>query len=77
MDTNKLHETTGEMAERAMDACSMTAQKLNERARMWAERARHAGANADRYVHENAWTTVAVVALVGAAIGFLLASRRD
>jgi ElaB/YqjD/DUF883 family membrane-anchored ribosome-binding protein len=77
MDTSKLQERTEEMAERAMNACNMTAAKMNERARMWAERARHAGESADRYVHENAWTTVALVALAGAAIGFLLANRRD
>jgi len=38
--------------------------------------ARNVGEVTDRYVHENAWTTVACAALFGCILGYLFAYRR-
>ena len=55
------------------------AEEMQEQARAWKDRAmesaRHAGEVTDRYVRENIWTTVAVVAVAACALGFLLAHR--
>jgi ElaB/YqjD/DUF883 family membrane-anchored ribosome-binding protein len=45
-------------------------RRANETARAWSE-------NTDRYVHENAWTSLAVAAVLGCMIGYFLASSRD
>ena len=41
------------------------------------QRARDMGQLTDQYVRENTWRTIAVAAIVGCVIGFLLASRND
>jgi len=41
------------------------------------EVAQNAGEVTDRYVRDNTWTTVAVAAVLGCVVGYLLASRRD
>ena len=49
-------------------------QDLQQRA---TETARNWGEATDRYVHENAWTTVALAAVLGCIVGYFLAGRRD
>ncbi len=41
------------------------------------QKARDMGQMTDQYVRENTWTTVAIAAVVGCVIGFLLANRND
>ncbi len=49
-------------------------QELQKRA---TETARDVAETTDRYVHENAWKSMAIAAVVGCIIGYFLASRRD
>ena len=39
--------------------------------------ARDLGQATDKYVHENAWSSVALAAVLGCIVGYFLASRRD
>jgi ElaB/YqjD/DUF883 family membrane-anchored ribosome-binding protein len=41
------------------------------------ETARDVAETTDRYVHENAWKSIAFAAVIGCIIGYFLASRRD
>jgi ElaB/YqjD/DUF883 family membrane-anchored ribosome-binding protein len=73
MDANQITEKTKNWESAAQD--------VTEQARHWTERARNAarqaGSAADQYVHENTWTTVALLAVAAVAIGFLLGRSRD
>jgi ElaB/YqjD/DUF883 family membrane-anchored ribosome-binding protein len=59
----------------------MNTEEMTEQARNWQNRATEVARNVsnttDRYVHENTWTTVAVAALVGCVIGYLMAGGRE
>ena len=65
------------MAERA----GQKAQDIKEATQEWTEKAkgtaRDAGAAADLYLREYAWTTVALVAVAAAALGFWVGRSRD
>ncbi len=73
MDANQITEKAKDWQEAAQD--------LTERAQNWTDRAkraaRQAGTAADQYVHENTWTTVAILTLAAVAIGFLLGRSSD
>ncbi|MGH7967595.1 MAG: DUF883 family protein [Limisphaerales bacterium] len=64
---------------RYIDAMNETeaTNQVRDWQRRAAEKARDMGQLTDQYVRENAWTTLAVVAVVGCFIGFLLANRND
>jgi ElaB/YqjD/DUF883 family membrane-anchored ribosome-binding protein len=68
MDANELKEEGAQAAE-----------ELHERGWAWADRAKQklqqAGSATDDYVHENVWTTAALVALVAVTIGWLIGRR--
>lgn len=59
----------------------MNKSEVTNRIQDWQKRAsetaRNVGQTTDKYVRENTWTTLAVAALVGCVIGFLLAPERD
>ena len=59
----------------------MNETEVTNQVRDWqqraAEKARDMGQLTDQYVRENTWTTIAVAAVVGCVIGFLLANRND
>jgi ElaB/YqjD/DUF883 family membrane-anchored ribosome-binding protein len=63
---------------------AQTAQDLQEQAQettaRWQEKAKTTAKNAsevaDRYVHENVWTTVTAAALAGCVLGFLMGRVR-
>ena len=59
----------------------MNARVVTEKMQDWQKRATEVAQNAgevtDRYVRDNTWTTVAVAAVLGCVVGYLLASRRD
>jgi len=41
------------------------------------ETAKNLGQTTDTYVRENTWSTLALVAIVGCVVGYILASGRD
>lgn len=57
-----------------------TGQSVMDTAQEWTEKAkgtvRDAGAAADLYVHEYAWTTTVLVAVVAGCLGYLIGSHR-
>jgi ElaB/YqjD/DUF883 family membrane-anchored ribosome-binding protein len=59
----------------------MKTREITDKLQDWQKRAtettRDMAEVTDRYVHENAWTTVACAALLGCIVGYLLAPRRD
>src|SRR5438034_10294688 len=59
----------------------MNTREMTEQLQDWQKRAtetaRNVGEATDIYVRENTWTTLAVAAVVGCMLGYLLASRRD
>lgn len=69
MDTTQLTQQATDVGNRIKD----TAAQLTTKAR---GSVRDASAAADLYVHEYAWTSLALVAVMAGAIGFLLASSR-
>lgn len=56
------------------------AHTVTERGKEWAEKAkgtaRDAGAAADLYVHEYAWTRVVLIAAAAGVLGYLWGARR-
>ena len=59
----------------------MNAQEMTGKFRGWQQRASEQAKNAtlaaDDYVRENAWTTIAIAALFGCVIGYLIARQGD
>ena len=51
--------------------------KFQDLQRRAGETAKNFGQATDRYVHENTWTTIAMAAVFGCLIGYILASNRD
>ena len=51
--------------------------KLQDWQKQATEKVQDAGEEVDRYVRENTWQALAVAAVFGCVVGFLLANRRD
>jgi len=51
--------------------------KFQDWQRRATERARDMGEVTDQYVRENTWTTIAIAAVLGCVIGYLIAHQRD
>src|ERR1700677_169897 len=56
----------------ASGALAARAQTIVDAADSWVDRLRTAAIEVDDYVHDNPWAALALVALVGAAAGYLL-----
>jgi len=60
---------------------SMNTREMTDKFQDWQKRAtqtaRNVGQATDQYVRENTWTTIAMAAVVGCVLGYLLASRRE
>ncbi len=71
---------TTEMREKA-ENWQETAEGLKEQAQNWqrrvSEKAQDTGRAIQSYVQENTWTSVAIAAALGCAIGLLLSRGRD
>lgn len=52
-------------------------EKLQDFQQRASETARNVAQATDEYVHDNAWTSVALAAVVGCVLGFLLGRTRD
>ena len=55
----------------------MMTDKLQDWQGQMTRTARDVGRATDDYVHENTWTTVALAAVLGCVIGYLLGHHRD
>ncbi len=77
MDTNEVAEQAQSAAESGLHEA---AQKVAQTGQEWAEKAkstaRDAGAAADLYLHEYAWTSVVLIAATAGVLGYLLGARR-
>jgi hypothetical protein len=60
---------------------AMNTNDVTERLQDFQQKARESARNAavatHEYVHENAWTSVAIAAVVGCVIGFFMGRSRD
>jgi ElaB/YqjD/DUF883 family membrane-anchored ribosome-binding protein len=59
----------------ASGALAAVADPIVDAADSWVDRLRTTAIEVDDYVHDNPWAALAVVALVGAAAGYLLSRR--
>ena len=77
MDTTELGRAARETAEREFNAAAEQAKELSQE---WGGKvksaARNSAATADQYVHEYAWTSLAVMAVAAVMVGYLLGGRR-
>ncbi len=59
----------------------MNTQEMTDRMREWqqraSEQARNMGQATDQYVRENVWSSIAIAALLGCVLGYMLSSRRE
>ena len=59
----------------------MNTTEFTNRVQDWQKRAtetaKNFGQTTDTYVRENTWTTLAIAALLGCVVGYLLTSDRD
>jgi hypothetical protein len=59
----------------------MNTREMTDKFQDWQQRAtetaRNMGRATDEYVRENTWTTIAIAAMLGCLVGFLLANRND
>jgi len=72
MNTNELAEQATEHAEQTGENIRTTARDLAARAR---SKVREAGVATDYYVHEYAWTSLAIVAMAAGMIGYMIGRR--
>jgi ElaB/YqjD/DUF883 family membrane-anchored ribosome-binding protein len=75
---------TREIKDKAQDwkqDAEETAQDLQDKAQQWKQAAtdkmKDTGQAIHEYVHDNTWTSIATVAVLGCVIGFLLGRGRD
>ena len=77
MDTREMTEKAQGWKEQAQEQ----AQNLGAKARRWQRSAsdsiRTSGEAVHGYVHENAWTSIAIASVVGLVLGLLLSRSRD
>jgi len=59
----------------------MKTREMTDKLQDWQQRAtetaRNVGEATDKYVHENAWSSIALAAVVGCVIVYFLSNRRD
>jgi len=77
MNTPEMTEQTENLQETAQQAAQDWQRKAQEWKQSAMESARKASQVTDQYVHENAWTSVAMGVIVGCIIGFMLARPKD
>jgi ElaB/YqjD/DUF883 family membrane-anchored ribosome-binding protein len=69
MDANETMNQVGHEASQRMDDVK---NKLSDVSNRMVERSRAAASSTDQYVHEYAWSSVALAALLGVAIGMMI-----
>lgn len=77
MKTSDITETVENLQDKAKDFQDQATEEANRWKDCALETAKTATQATDRFVQDNVWTTVAIAALAGCAIGFLLARDND
>lgn len=72
MDTNQVKDQMDETTENLNRMGSAAKERLSDVSNKVMERSRDAAATTDQYVHEYAWSSVAVAALLGVVIGLMI-----
>lgn len=72
-----LLEESGQLIESVRDRAGVMMDRVREKTHEVATRAREAGKRADEYAHEEPWKVAAGAAVLGALIGYILASRKQ
>ncbi len=59
----------------------MNTREMTDKFQDWqqraAEKAKDWGQTTDQYVRDNTWTSLAIAAVIGCFLGYLMANRRD
>lgn len=59
----------------------MNTREMSDKFQDWqkraTEKARDVGQATDQYVRDNTWSTIAIAAVIGCVLGYLLASRGE
>lgn len=76
METNQMINKAGERLADVSNKARDLKNSTSELARRASSTMRDAGAAADLYLHQYAWTTTAVVALIAGTVGFFIGSSR-
>jgi ElaB/YqjD/DUF883 family membrane-anchored ribosome-binding protein len=81
MNANEAMEQTAQKAKQSVESLKDTMKQAKSSAsdlsRRAAGKARDAGAAADLYVHEYAWTSLAIVAVAVGLLGYVLGRQRN
>ena len=72
MDTNQAMNKMDDIAESAEHMGAMAKERLSDVSNKVVERSRAAATSTDHYIHEYAWSSVAVAALLGVVIGLMI-----
>ena len=72
MDMNQVANKAEEMSHAAGRMQEVARQKLSDVSNRLTERSRVAATSTDAYVHEYAWSSVALAALLGVVIGLMI-----
>ena len=72
MDTNQAMNKMDDTAESAERMATMAKERLSDVSNKVVERSRAAATSTDHYIHEYAWSSVAVAALLGVVIGLMI-----
>lgn len=69
---NRLQETAKNVQETAKNKLADVSHKMSDVSHKVAERSRVAATTTDAYIHEYAWSSIALAALMGVVIGLMI-----
>jgi ElaB/YqjD/DUF883 family membrane-anchored ribosome-binding protein len=72
MNANELSNTMGEASEAVNRSAEAARHKFADVSNAVMDRSKAAAVRTDTYVHEYAWTSIALAALLGVAIGLMI-----
>ena len=72
MEVNELASKSEEIGQAAGRMQELARQKLSDVSHKLTERSRAAATHTDAYVHEYAWSSVALAAVLGVVIGLMI-----
>jgi ElaB/YqjD/DUF883 family membrane-anchored ribosome-binding protein len=72
MNANELTNTLGETSETVSRATEVAKHKISDMSNVLMDKSKAAAAKTDTYVHEYAWTSIALAALLGVLVGLMV-----